>query len=229
MKKGETILRDVSLCAIVRDEKNNPAGGIKRFVDSHVPYVDEAVIVDTGSIDGTREILDELCSLHPNLRVYDHKFDGYANSRNFSLKNVKTQFALILDADELLTHKKPQDDFRRLKDFMDRYPSKVYSFDFIHYSPKGEEYASAHDRRLFQISETAMFNGSCWEILSYPFFPERIAGVQIKHFLPSSFARDLKRAEWYNKTFSKLDSTPPSKAEGFQQWKEFNPFRNKFK
>nr|MBP7708770.1 hypothetical protein [Candidatus Pacearchaeota archaeon] len=53
-----TILPDTSLCAIVRDEIINPAqlpgkSGIRSFVESHVPYVEQAVIVDTGSVDGT--------------------------------------------------------------------------------------------------------------------------------------------------------------------------------
>lgn len=35
------VLKDISLCAIIRDEMMNPAGGITRFVNSHVPFVEE--------------------------------------------------------------------------------------------------------------------------------------------------------------------------------------------
>ena len=54
------VLPDVSLAAIVRDEIMNPAGGIVDFVESVIPFLEEAVIVDTGSVDGTREALEEL-------------------------------------------------------------------------------------------------------------------------------------------------------------------------
>src|SRR3989338_10813740 len=84
------ILPNTALCAIVRDELMNPAGGIENFVRLNVPFVEEAIIVDTGSIDGTREALEELQVQYPNLRVVDHKFDGFANSRNVSLKQAKT-------------------------------------------------------------------------------------------------------------------------------------------
>lgn len=53
------VLPNTSLCSIVRDELMNPAGGIKDFMECIVPYVERAVIVDTGSLDGTREVLEE--------------------------------------------------------------------------------------------------------------------------------------------------------------------------
>ncbi len=227
MEEEKTVLNDVSLCAIVRDEKNNPAGGIKRFADSHVPYVDEAVIVDTGSVDGTRKILEECCALYSNLRVFDHKFDGYAESRNFSLTNVRTKFALILDADELLTHKKPQNDFRELGKFIDVFPAKVYNFKFEHYSPIGETPASAHRERLFELSPDIAFAKYCWEFLDTCLKGLWVNNITIKHFLPSQEARHLKRIGWYNQLFDK-QSLPPSKTEGFKKWKKFNPLRNKF-
>src|SRR3989338_11169897 len=79
------ILPNTALCAIVRDELMNPAGGIENFVRLNVPHVEEAVIVDTGSVDGTREKLEELREQYPHMKVFDHPFDGFANSRNYSL------------------------------------------------------------------------------------------------------------------------------------------------
>ena len=54
-QERKAVLPNTSLCAIVRDEMMNPAGGIADFVDSTVPFVEQAVIVDTGSLDGTRQ------------------------------------------------------------------------------------------------------------------------------------------------------------------------------
>ncbi len=88
---------------IVRDEENNPAGGIERNLKVILPHVKKAVIVDTGSIDNTREILEVLKKDYPHLEVYDRKFDDFTSSRNYSLSKVRTRKILILDADELLT------------------------------------------------------------------------------------------------------------------------------
>ena len=107
-KTPKLILPNTSLCAIVRDEMINPAqlpgkSGIKSFVESHVPYVEQAVIVDTGSVDGTRQELEQLAYEFPWLKVYDRPFDDYASARNHSLSLVPTKWSLILDVDELVT------------------------------------------------------------------------------------------------------------------------------
>ncbi len=112
---NKPFLKDTSLCAIVRDEMINPAQlpgkpGIRSFVESHVPYVEQAVIVDTGSIDGTRQELEQLVSEFPNLKVSDRPFDNYAAARNDSLTKTETKYALVLDVDELIT----QENFRKL-------------------------------------------------------------------------------------------------------------------
>ncbi|VVB82373.1 Glycosyl transferase family 2 [uncultured archaeon] len=148
------ILSDVSLCAIVRDEMMNPAGGIERFVESHVPYVEEAVIADTGSVDGTREILEEMQAKYSNLRVVDIPFTGYASTRNKALNYVKTKKAFILDADELLCHKKPQNDWKILDQFMKENPAPSYHFFFDIISPEiiKLDKLSGHTLRLLDVT-----------------------------------------------------------------------------
>ena len=48
----EFISPRLSLCMIVKDEKEN----LSRCLESAKPYVDEIIVVDTGSQDGTLEI-----------------------------------------------------------------------------------------------------------------------------------------------------------------------------
>jgi len=144
------VLKDTSLCAIVRDEKMNPAGGVERFLRCHLPYVEEAVVVDTGSVDGTREILDQMTKEFSHLKVYDTKFEGFAQARNVSLEKVKTKWALVLDADELI---EPAS-FERVSDGLKRVNSskleglKFFMQRITHSGPVMPD-SSLHNPRLF--------------------------------------------------------------------------------
>lgn len=84
----------LSLCMIVKNESQN----LPRCLDSVKPYVDEIIIVDTGSEDNTPEIA----------RQYGAKVeyfawcDDFAAARNYSLSLASGNWILVLDADEEL-------------------------------------------------------------------------------------------------------------------------------
>jgi glycosyltransferase involved in cell wall biosynthesis len=61
----------------------------------------QIVVVDSGSTDGTREIL----SRYPNVRVFVRPFTGHAEQWNFGLNQtgISTQWILALDADYILS------------------------------------------------------------------------------------------------------------------------------
>jgi len=218
----------------------NPAGGIQRFVEAHVPFVEEAVIVDTGSLDGTREILEEMQSKYPNLRVYDHKFDGFGNSRNYSLNKVKTKYALVLDADELLCQKRPTNDWEGINNYLQENEDfKFLEFGFHNVFPKRVPFSykpGCWRMRLFQPSETEM-DGALWENhLNFERFrSDKIKGVSIKHFLPNSKGMAYKQNIWYQDGYSHLfiegrvkKGIAPSQTRNFQDWKEYNSQRENY-
>lgn len=203
----------------------NPAGGIERFIASHVPYVEEAVIVDTGSIDGTREILEELESIYPNLKIYDHKFKGFADARNFSLSQANTKYALVLDADELITHKTPNNDWKIIKDELE-FGRELYFFNFNHIIPTGQWISPGEwNERLVSIDGT-QFSG-IWGERHY-----KIMGLEsdvfIKHFLSDKVSQVLKIENFYNKLEEGIiqKNISPSQVDGFKEWKEYNPQRD---
>ncbi len=238
------ILPDTSLCAIVRDEMINPAqlpgkSGIRSFVESHVPYVEQAVIVDTGSIDGTRQELEQLAHEFPNLRVYDRPFDDYASARNDSLKRVKTKRALVLDVDELIIRR----DLKDLTKTLLEYGSQFIGIRIINVGDRGDTYeGGGHNPRLFDKSGVKFINkdGKMWEFLHKkninPFSSKTEAictdfyvGV-IFHFLPIPLDGTrpliLKNSHWYSvRDFSE----PPSIRTGFKYWKQPNPHREKYR
>ena len=84
----------ISLCMIVRDE----AAHLLRCLESVDGVVDECVVVDTGSRDGTRELARER-----GARVLRVPWtDDFAAARNHSLAAARCDWVLVLDADEVL-------------------------------------------------------------------------------------------------------------------------------
>jgi tetratricopeptide (TPR) repeat protein len=84
----------LSLCMIVKNEKHN----LSRCLSSVKPYVDEMIVVDTGSQDDTPEI-----ALEYGAEVKSFKWiDDFALARNYALSQVSGDWVLVLDADEEL-------------------------------------------------------------------------------------------------------------------------------
>jgi glycosyltransferase involved in cell wall biosynthesis len=229
----DNILPDTSLCAIVRDEMMNPAGGIIDFVDSTLPFVEEAIIVDTGSVDGTRQVLEEISGKYPNLKIYDRKFDGYASSRNFSLKQVKTRRAFILDADERLT----KNDFEKLREILAETDKTAVEFKILDIRPDKTDYIYGLNPRLFNIGRKRNFYGEIWERVNGITNQDTLySDVEIKHFSPDDKTYSKKKGEWYRLLethivcgkLKNLD-TPPSQLPSYKEWKAYNPKRELYR
>jgi glycosyltransferase involved in cell wall biosynthesis len=85
----------ISLCMIVRDEEAQ----LPRLLKSAAPYVQEIVVVDTGSKDATVEIAKGF-----GARVFHHPWQGsFAKHRNQSISYAGCGWILIMDADEELS------------------------------------------------------------------------------------------------------------------------------
>lgn len=84
----------LSLCMIVRDEEPQLA----RCLQSVAGVVDEIVLVDTGSTDGTTDVADAF-----GARVFHHTWQNdFSAARNASLEHATGDWILVLDADEVL-------------------------------------------------------------------------------------------------------------------------------
>jgi len=82
----------------------NEADILARCLDSVLPYVDEALIADTGSTDGTRELLVERYGIKPLERKLEAaKFYSVTEVRNSLYNIARTDWLLYVDADEILT------------------------------------------------------------------------------------------------------------------------------
>ena len=92
----------VTLCLIVKDESHI----IKECLESMLPYIDRYDITDTGSTDGTPEIIKEFMDEHgvPG-EVYLSDWKGFGKSRTEALKRCdgKADYIWMIDADDRVT------------------------------------------------------------------------------------------------------------------------------
>ena len=91
----------LSISQIVKNE----AHVIERMLNSIKSIIDCAVFVDTGSTDGTQDVIKKWGeSNNIPCFVYDRPFDNFENSRNYAMEMVKEKadYAFWLDADETM-------------------------------------------------------------------------------------------------------------------------------
>ncbi|GBR77050.1 putative glycosyl transferase [Candidatus Termititenax persephonae] len=120
-------LPTISLCMIVRDA----AANLDLCLSSVQKVVDEIVIVDTGSRDGTIEIARKYTD-----KIYHFKWcDDFAAARNESLKYATKDWILVLSDDEALT----ADSAREIKKFLAEQPSKQNVYGILQYNCRREE------------------------------------------------------------------------------------------
>ena len=95
----------VSLVMMVKDE----AASIRRTLESVRHIIDGWTILDTGSTDGTQEVVREVLQGIPG-RLYEEPFVDYAASRNRALELSASSdgplFTLMLSADETVENPK---------------------------------------------------------------------------------------------------------------------------
>lgn len=85
----------VSLCAIAKNEEHH----LPRCLASAKPFVDEIILVDTGSNDRTIDIATAF-----GARVYEFEWvDDFSKARNFAHSKASGDWILVLDADETLS------------------------------------------------------------------------------------------------------------------------------
>ena len=89
----------IAVCMVVKDE----ARRIAECLASVLPHVDEAVVVDTGSTDGTPELLKERFGIVvQHGRLQEERCLTVADLRNHAASCARSEWILSIDADERL-------------------------------------------------------------------------------------------------------------------------------
>ena len=121
----------LSVCLIVRDEE--PV--MERCLKNAVQFADELIVVDTGSIDRTREIASKYTEL-----LYDYEWcDDFAAARNYSYSKASKDYIMWLDADDDIE----EEDIARIKYLKTHMPPEtdVVFFDYIGDSSENDIFA----------------------------------------------------------------------------------------
>jgi len=177
----------VSMGAILRNSCSARGGGIANFVGHILPYVREAVIVDTGSTDKTYQLLESMVREGKKLRITGARFDGFGQARTIMLKRIRTPWVLMLDDDERISYS----EMKKLKSIFEQNKNKVdaFNFDYNTIEPDNQRIIpNQSNPRLFRMVPGLEFVGQIYEHIKNQaaLLPREMeSGVAINHYVPS--------------------------------------------
>lgn len=106
----------LSLCMIVKDEGKT----LERCLNSVKSFINEIIIVDTGSKDNTVEIAKKF-----NAKIYKFKWiDDFSAARNFAFSKATSDYIMWLDGDDFIN----EDDIKKIESLLSNMDS---SYDYI--------------------------------------------------------------------------------------------------
>lgn len=144
----------ISLCIIAKNE----AELIGQCIKSALPYVDQVVVVDTGSSDRTQEIAKNL-----GAEIWDFPWNNdFSTARNFSLEKARSDWILFMDCDEEIDHSTGEIMLEAVKsDYYHAY------YIIVNNLLAGNNHVSFHSIRLFRNLPQYRFKGKIHEQISY--------------------------------------------------------------
>lgn len=229
----QTALSDVTLTMIVRDELMNCAGGLLPMLEYHLPHFPAAVVLDTGSVDGTRQLLEHLQGEYPQLKVYDAEFEGYGYARLKANSLVLTEYSFMLDADERLAASETlAQTWNRAKERGRIKHKEVLGANITLtnvYLNGAQEDGFVWNPRLARCDKVSFTNLGVWEYSTLQSAQGVINGrISAFHFLPYSSSADyemrrFKMNGWYDHLDEHISrGIAPSQARYFHRFKTPN-------
>jgi glycosyltransferase involved in cell wall biosynthesis len=141
-------MNKIYVVIISKDEAIRIAGAVASAVD----FVDEVLVVDSGSSDDTVEI-----SVANRVRVVENVWPGFAEQRNLGAAAAKSALVFILDADETFD----ADLFAFVVKFVSESANDTFAFtrigDFL-----GRQLT--HQDRVKQIYQNKRRRQECWQL-----------------------------------------------------------------
>ncbi len=169
-------MASISLCMIVKNEEKD----LPQCLNSVKELVDEIIIVDTGSVDKTKEVASQFTN-----KIFDFEWvDNFSTARNFSLTKATKDWILILDADEIIS----KEDFVKIKSLIEDEDVSAVSLTQRNYTndPSRENftftggdflgYSDSIIVRLFKSGLDVRFTGRIHEVVE-PLLKEKSLSI----------------------------------------------------
>lgn len=172
----------VSLCMIVRNEEQV----LERCLKSISFLVDEIIIVDTGSVDRTKEI----AALFTD-KIYDFTWiNDFAAARNFAYSHATKDYQMWLDADDVFPEMY-KDDFLNLKKTLNPDTDMVTMKYHTHFDADGNPILTSTRERLTKREKNFKWLDPVHECIALQgtIFPSNIT----IHHLSSPSSSDSRR------------------------------------
>jgi len=175
-------MSSIALCMLVRDEERSLA----RCLNSACGLVDDIIVVDTGSIDRTREVAE---SYRARVVNFDFSHVDFAAARNFGLSFVTSAWIMVLDADETLDRASEP----VVRQLVQEGENTGYYFERLNWRPNGEPATPDYAVRLFPNRPEYRYRGRVHETVDGAILDAggrlRRSAVRIHH----DFASDPER------------------------------------
>ncbi|OGW73642.1 MAG: hypothetical protein A3J72_03185 [Nitrospirae bacterium RIFCSPHIGHO2_02_FULL_40_19] len=198
--------RNLSVVIITRNEKENIGACLEQ-----IKWVDEIIVVDAHSEDGTRDIAQKYTD-----KVILHKYISNFDQRSFALGLAKGDLILILDADEFLD-KKALDEIRNILSCEEVYDGykimrEAYFLDRpLYFSEKPEP-----EMRLFRKGAgfvTQKYGHRGHEAYDVRGRTKILNGV-IRHYTADTISERIKKIDFYSTVWAdemaEYSTRPPS-------------------
>ncbi len=174
LPKTKPLLLTISLLV------SNRIDTIRKCMDSIKPILDsipsELIVVDTGSTDGSIDIVREYTD---NIVSFDW-CDDFAAARNAGLEHAKGEWFLYLDDDEWFEDVTTIIDFFQSEDWR-KYASAGYRVRNYHNKTSGS-YQDAFVMRMSYISKDLKFVGEVHEVLMPLYSPTKEFDCYVHHY-----------------------------------------------
>lgn len=139
--------------------------------------VDEIVIVDTGSLDGTKKIAQAYTE-----RIHDYVWeDDFSSARNFAFSLASQEFILWLDADDVITES-DREKLKQLKQNLEpNVDSVIMNYVLQTDEASGEPLAMTRRNRLVRRSRNYRWVGIIHEYLDVAEGNRLLSDISITH------------------------------------------------
>lgn len=203
-------MKKISVCMIVKNEEDKLSKSLK----CASKFADEIIVVDTGSIDHTKEIAKKWTD-----KIYDFEWcDDFSKARNYSFSKATCDYIMWLDADDFIL----EEDIEKLKKLKYKHNSSdVYMLKYIaDYDKNFEPTFSYYRERIVKRDKNFVWVDPVHEVI-IPRGKIQYLDIKIYHLKKEKIKND-RNLKIYQKILSKNIKLSPRQQFYFARELLFN-------